>query len=114
MADMRRDRVLVFGAGAGGRQFARFLKQIAPAAMTAIVDNDPGKQGTRIESMAVQRFEDVPRDSYDLVVIASLPGRDAIATQLSAAGLLPTSDFVSTDEVEQWYALVAAADEQAA
>ena len=114
MADMRRDRVLVFGAGAGGRQFAKFLRRIAPGAMMAIVDSDPAKHGTIIEGKAVQRFEDVPRDSYDLVVIASLPGREAIRATLSAAGLVPNRQFVTTDEVEQWYELVAAAAEQAA
>jgi FlaA1/EpsC-like NDP-sugar epimerase len=114
MADMRRNRVLVFGAGEAGRQFASFLGRIAPGSMVGIVDNDPAKQGQRIEGMTVRRFADVSPDSYDLVVIASLPGRQAIAAQLETAGLVAHSHYVGTDEVRHWYEMVEASERRAA
>src|SRR5688572_6032583 len=114
MADMRRNRVLVFGAGEAGRQFVSFLGRIAPGSMVGIVDNDPAKQGQRIEGMTVRRFADVSPDSYDLVVIASLPGRQAIAAQLETAGLVAHTHYVGTDEVRHWYELVEASERRAA
>jgi SAM-dependent methyltransferase len=113
-ADIRANRVLVFGAGAGGRQFAKLLRRIAPGTLTAIADNDQTKQGMHVEGVAVQRFEDVPRHAYDIVVIASLPGRDAIRRQLEGAGLVASRDFVGADEVQLWHAMVEAWEERRA
>jgi SAM-dependent methyltransferase/uncharacterized protein YbaR (Trm112 family) len=112
--DVRQRRVLVFGAGAAGQQFARFLRRIAPGVLAGVVDNDASKQGTSVEGMTVQRFEDVPRQAYDLVVIASLPGRQAIGAQLAAAGLVADRHFLGADQVERWYALMAACEAHAA
>ena len=41
----------------------------------------------------MQRFADVPRDSYDYVVIGSIPGKVAISQQLEALGLRMRSQF---------------------
>ena len=114
MPDVRRKRVLVFGAGAAGRHFVRFLRQVAPLSLVGLVDNDAAKQSTRVENCVVQRFEDVARDTYDLVVIASLPGRAAIGAQLRAAGLVPDIHFVDGEQVEQWYDMVTSVESQAA
>jgi SAM-dependent methyltransferase len=112
--DIRNSRVLVFGAGAAGRQFVRFLRRIAPTSIAGIVDNDPAKQGMRIDGVAVQRFADVPRSAYDIVVIASLPGRHAIAAQLRDAELSMDTPILGADQVEQWYDLVVHCDTLAA
>lgn len=104
--DVRERRVLVFGAGAAGQQFATFLQRIAPGALTAVADNDPAKKGQRVGGVEVARFDDIPRDAYDVVVIASLPGRQAIAAQLSKAGM-PADVVIGAREVEQWHDLVA-------
>jgi SAM-dependent methyltransferase len=105
--DARQRRVLVFGAGAAGQRALRFLQAIAPGRVVGVVDNDPAKEGKVIEGHAVRRFADVPRASYDLVVIASLPGLVPIGAQLREAGLMPNLDYLVADQVEQWYDLVA-------
>jgi hypothetical protein len=104
--DVRHRRVLVFGAGAAGRNALRFLAAIAPGRVVGVVDNDPAKEGTTCEGVTVRRFASVPRDSYDLVVIASLPGLVPIGAQLREAGLMPNQDYLAADQVEQWYGLV--------
>jgi SAM-dependent methyltransferase len=104
--DVRQNRVLVFGAGAAGQQFQTFLHQIAPASIIGVVDNDPAKHGTRVGACVVQRFDEVPRDAYDVVVIASLPGQQAITTQLQAAGLLVNTHILASDQVQRWHDLV--------
>ena len=114
MPDVRRKRVLVFGAGAAGREFVRFLRQVAPGSVAGLVDNDAAKQGTRVEGCLVQRFDEVRRDAYDLVVIASLPGRTPIGAQLRAAGLVADVDFVDSDQVQQWHDMVTSAELKAA
>jgi SAM-dependent methyltransferase len=104
--DVRDRRLLVFGAGAAGRNAVQFLRRIAPGRVAGIVDNDPAKQGMELDGLRVQRFQDVPRDAYDVVIIASLPGRLPIGAQLEAAGLVPNDHFLGVDQVEQWHQLV--------
>jgi SAM-dependent methyltransferase len=103
--DVRQMRVVVFGAGAAGHAALRFLRTVTKG-VVAIVDNDPAKHGREFDGFRVRCFDEIPRDSYDLVVIASLPGRRAIGEQLTAAGLVGERDFLSADQVEQWYQLV--------
>jgi SAM-dependent methyltransferase/uncharacterized protein YbaR (Trm112 family) len=103
--DVREKRVLVFGAGAAGRQALQFLRRIAPGRVVGVVDNDAAKQGMDVEGFQVQRFDQVPRAAYDVVIIASLPGRVPIAAQLRTAGLAE-EQFVAADKVEQWYHLL--------
>ena len=103
--DVRQMRVLVFGAGAAGQAAVRFLRTMTKG-VVGVADNDPRKHGMEFEGFRVQRFDDIPRHAYDIVVIASLPGRRAISEQLTAAGLVSERDFLSADQVEQWYQLV--------
>jgi hypothetical protein len=112
--DVRSNRVLVFGAGAAGQQFSAFIRRIAPSSLVGIVDNDPAKHGMRIGSLAVQRFDEVPRHAYDVVVIASLPGRHAITGQLQSAGLRANEQILGADQVQQWYDLVLDCETRAA
>jgi len=105
--DLRTKRVLVFGAGAAGRNAVRLLRRMAPGCVIGIADNDPAKEGQIIEDRPVSRFQAIPRASYDVVVIASLPGRHAIAAQLDAAGLVAGRDYLAIGRVEQWYSCVA-------
>lgn len=112
--DVREHRVLVFGAGAAGRNAVALLRRIAPERVIGVVDNDQAKAGMLFEGMRVQRFDDVPRDAYDLVVIASLPGRQPIGAQLRAAGLVANEQFLGIDQVEQWYQLVSEYERMAA
>jgi SAM-dependent methyltransferase len=112
--DVRHSRVLVFGAGAAGQQFAAFLRRFAPGSLVGIVDSDPAKHGMRVGDLNVQRFEDVPRHAYDVVVIASLPGRQAITAQLQAAGLAVNTHILAADQVRQWHHLALDCEAQAA
>lgn len=104
--DVRDRRLLVFGAGAAGREAVDFLNRIAPGRIVGIVDNDPQKEGVAIDGFRVTRFDQVPRNSYDVVIIASLPGLRPISEQLSAAGLAADQQFLSAEKVEQWHSLV--------
>ena len=106
--DLRSKRVIVFGAGAAGRQALALLHQIAPGCVVGIVDNDPAKHGVIIEDRTVTPFAALQRESYDVVVIASLPGRPAIGAQLDNAGLVLNRDYVVVDRVEQWYSCLGA------
>lgn len=112
--DVRYRRVLVFGAGAAGRQALRFLNAIAPGRVVGLVDNDPAKRGTVVERHAVQSFDSVPRDGYDVVVVASLPGLVPIGAQLRAAGLLPDVHYLTADQVAQWYDVMVEYEREAA
>ena len=105
--DLRSKRVVVFGAGAAGRNAVRLLRRVAPGCVVAIADNDPAKEGLIIEDRSVNRFANIARDSYDVVVIASLPGHKAIAAQLDAAGLVAEREYMSIGRVEQWYSFIA-------
>jgi SAM-dependent methyltransferase len=112
--DVRECRVLLFGAGAAGEQMLHFLEMVAPGRVVGVVDNDPAKAGLTLGRFQVQGFAAVPRDAYDVVVIASLPGLQPISAQLAAAGLTPNQDFVAADRVQQWYDLVRQYEAQAA
>ncbi len=101
--DLREKRVVVFGAGAAGRQAVQLVEQIAPRAIVGIADNDQGKHGLNVGGHRVGAFSELRRDSYDVVVIASLPGRQAIGAQLDAAGLVANRDYVVVDQVARWY-----------
>jgi SAM-dependent methyltransferase/uncharacterized protein YbaR (Trm112 family) len=104
--DVRGRRLLLFGAGAAGEQMLDFLEREVPGGVIGVVDNDPHKTGMALGRFSVQRFADVPRNAYDLVVIASLPGLAPISAQLAQAGLDPARDFVAADKVRQWFDLV--------
>jgi SAM-dependent methyltransferase/uncharacterized protein YbaR (Trm112 family) len=104
--DLRDKRVLIFGAGAAGRHAMQLLSRIAPGSVMGIVDNDRAKHGLIVEDRAVGAFASVPREAYDVVVIASLPGRHAISAQLDAAGLTANRDYVVVGRVEQWYSCI--------
>jgi SAM-dependent methyltransferase/uncharacterized protein YbaR (Trm112 family) len=104
--DVRTKRVLIFGAGAAGRQALHMLNRVAPGSVVGIVDNDPAKQGLVIEGHTVITFASVAREAYDLVVLASLPGRHAISAQLEAAGLAVDRDYVVMGKVEQWFSCI--------
>jgi hypothetical protein len=78
------------------------------------VDNDASKAGLTLGRFQVQAFAAVPREAYDVVVIASLPGLQPISAQLTAAGLTANRDFVAADRVQQWYDLVRQYEAEAA
>lgn len=87
-------RFVVFGSGQGGHQAIRRLEQVGLAdRVVAVCDNNPAKHGTRVYGVPVVAFEALSRDAFDYVIVASLPGKQAIGQQLQAAGLVPKRDF---------------------
>lgn len=103
LPEFRGKRLLVFGAGAAGRQAFERLRLLDMATqVVAVCDNDPAKAGTTFEGVPVRAFADVPRDAYDHVIIASAPGLPAISTQLRDAGLVERRDFFSLGFIENW------------
>lgn len=107
LPDFRNKRIVIFGAGAGGQQALDRLAAIGLAQqVVAVVDNDPAKKGQRLGGHLVTAFDDVPRDAYDHVVIASMHGLPAIATQLSAAGLVKSRDFFASGMLEEFAPLL--------
>lgn len=101
LPDLSNKRLVVFGAGAAGLLAFEQLRKIGiPNQVVAVCDNDPAKAGARFAGHTVKPFDDVPRDSYDHIVIASPGGLPAISAQLSQAGLVDTRDFFSLGFVE--------------
>jgi hypothetical protein len=83
------------------------LEVLAPAHVVGVVDDSPRKAGMTLGRFAISGFADVPRASYDLVVVASRQGFESIAGRLVAAGLAAGSQFVAADRVVQRYDLLA-------
>ncbi|MGE3510530.1 MAG: methyltransferase domain-containing protein, partial [Vicinamibacterales bacterium] len=103
LPDLRHKRIVIFGAGAGGQQALDRLAAIGVAhQVVGVVDNDPAKRGLRLGGHLVTTLADLPRDAYDHVVIASLPGLPAIATQLRGFGLVETRDFFASGILEEF------------
>lgn len=91
-------RIVVYGAGAGGREVvARLASEgIDPV---AVCDGDPAKIGSRLGSHVVAPIDEVPRQAYDLVIVASRPGYAAIAERLVQMGLRESREFVGVDDL---------------
>jgi len=79
------EEVVVFGAGAGGRQ-ARLYLQRREVRVRYFADNDPQKQGGSLDGIPIVNPFDLPRLGAGPVVIASLWACE-IAEQLRAIGL---------------------------
>jgi hypothetical protein len=96
-------RIVVYGAGAGGQEVLErlALKGFSPV---AVCDSDPAKGGTTLGRHPVTSFTGIPRDAYDLVIVASRPGYGAIAQRLAAAGLRESREFVSADDLAAAFA----------
>lgn len=106
--DIRAKRILLFGAGAGGAEaFAELRRRGLSQQVTVVCDNNPAKAGTTFHGQVVRPFADVPREDYDVVIVASLPGRAAISAQLTAAGLLEKQDFATLNVATEFATVLA-------
>jgi FlaA1/EpsC-like NDP-sugar epimerase len=83
---MPETRVVIFGAGVGGCQLWSRLVGERSLSIVAFVDNDPKKQGSTLFELPVCSAAQLPALEYDLIVVASVHGRE-IAAQLLAAGV---------------------------
>lgn len=96
--DIRRKRLVVFGAGAAGAKALDWLGEAGLGErVVGICDNDPAKSGLDLRGHTVGAFESLPRDSYDLVIVASLYGLHAISAQLRKSGLVENRDFLGSE-----------------
>lgn len=96
MLSFASSRVVVFGAGSGGDWVFEVLRKAHVVdRVVAVCDNDPAKIGKFYHGHRIMQFSDLNRSDYDGVIIASLPGRTAIASQLEKAGLVARQDFIS-------------------
>jgi SAM-dependent methyltransferase len=93
-------RLLIFGAGAGGREALLELDRLGlKTNVVGICDNDPAKWSAVVDGFAVRRFDDIPRDGYDAVIIASAGGALPIRRQLIDAGLSESTHFADITHV---------------
>lgn len=101
LPDLRNKRLVVFGAGAAGQLAFDELRKIGvEGQVVAVCDNDAAKTGSTFAGHTISAFTDLPRESYDHIVIASQFGLPAISAQLSKAGLVNKRDFFSLGFVE--------------
>jgi SAM-dependent methyltransferase len=95
-------RVVVFGAGAGGRQVLAALRGAGHGdRVVAVCDNDDARVGSLVEGFAVQRFATLDAAAFDFVIIASAPGRAAISTQLDEAGFASGFEYAGVECLKQ-------------
>jgi SAM-dependent methyltransferase len=103
LPDIHRRRILVFGAGSGGREAFETLEKLGLAdRVVGVSDNDPAKSGTVFRGHLVRPFEDYRREDYDAVIIASMPGRAMISSQLERAGLTANRDFATASYISDY------------
>lgn len=86
-------KAAVFGSGSGGR-LALDLATRCGWEVPYLVDNNPAMWNQTVHGRPVHK-PDALRDRHvDLVIVASLAGKPAIATQLEGMGFAPGTDFV--------------------
>lgn len=87
-------RVVIYGAGTGGRVALELLARLGLRhRVVGICDGDLAKQGARLAGHRVAPFGDLSSSDYDLVIVASGPGRQAIGRELAARGLEPRREY---------------------
>lgn len=74
-------KIVIFGAGVGGTRAVEALKD--KFSIQCLSDNDPKKHGTRLLDLPVIPPAELPRQEYDLVVIASLYANEIRAQLLN-------------------------------
>jgi SAM-dependent methyltransferase len=86
-------RIVVYGAGEGGREALTRLEGMGLAdCVVAVCDGDRRKHGQAIGIHTIRPFEGLAPSDYDAVVIATRPGRADLTALLTSMGF--------TDDVE--------------
>jgi len=86
-------KVLIFGAGRGGLSALKLVK-LCGWEVTCFVDNDKKKWDTLMEGYSVKSSEAIEASDFDMVIVASQPGKNAIFRQLNDRGMVHNKDFV--------------------
>jgi FlaA1/EpsC-like NDP-sugar epimerase len=95
----REIRVVIFGAGLGGRQVWTRLASLPSVAIVAFLDNDPAKQGSTLFDVPVCGVADLPALAFDAILVASVH-RDEIRAQLVASGV-PSERVLSSGNADE-------------
>ena len=74
-------RVVIFGAGLGGRQLWTRLASLPSVAVVGFLDNDPAKQGTTVFGVPICGLAGLSALNYEAILIASVH-REEIRAQL--------------------------------
>jgi len=94
-ADVRNSlRVAIFGTGQGGRRALTHLRSLG-VGVDCFADNDRTRWDHRIDDVPVVDPATLPARGVTFIAVASAPGREAIARQLSALGYQADRDFVA-------------------
>jgi O-methyltransferase len=88
----RMKKVLIFGAGPSGKR--AFAANKGLWSVIAFCDNDPAKWGTVIENISVYPPSEILSLDYDILFIASIPGREQIKQQLHELGVHKSKIYV--------------------
>jgi hypothetical protein len=86
-------RVVIFGAGAGGT-LAKRLADRCGWEIIGWVDNDPATWGQTRHGTVVTRPADLQDQAFDLVIVASGPGKSEIFAQLDERGLRHREQYI--------------------
>lgn len=86
-------RVALFGSGAGGITAAR-LAQRCGWEVARLIDNNPHMWGKHIAGHCVKGPESLRNRDYELIVVSSEPGKEAIFQQLTDMGFIYRDDFI--------------------
>ena len=78
---------IIFGASKGGPKALKFVKKRFPQIrVIGFADNDPAKQGNRLNRLPIHKPEDLPSLNVDMVIIGSCYV-DEIQEQLLELGM---------------------------
>ncbi|MBI4665260.1 MAG: hypothetical protein HY751_02490 [Nitrospinae bacterium] len=87
------DRVVIFGGGTGGELAVKMAKR-SGWKVAYFVDNNPAKWGTTLLNRPVKGPAELMNKDFDLIVVASYPGRRAISRQLNKMGFAYNYDYI--------------------
>lgn len=85
--------VVVFGAGKSGEYAIKFARKIGWH-IVRVVDNDPAKWGNNVNGFPVENPTSLQNKDFNLIIVASYPGKKAIFVQLGKMGFLYKKDFI--------------------
>lgn len=86
-------RVAVFGTGSGGMAAARLADRCGWE-VACYIDNKSSMWGKHISGRPVKGPEALSKRDYELIVVSSVPGKDAIFEQLTGMGLKYQDNFI--------------------
>jgi GT2 family glycosyltransferase len=92
-------RVVIFGSGEGARQALESCGRYEWKPQY-IVDNNREKWGKEFLGLPVHDPQSLVRRDFELIIVASQPGRVAISSQLEAMGFNLIADFITLRELE--------------